>query len=202
MAIRQPDGSFNEVRHCYDLLTILDTMSEDLSEQQKKEMGHFFWSELYTPLWMHALSPSDVDATWNIRADHSWLGAYTAWPPMTAKGLYKADPSPRLAAWVRNLAKSANQGPYGQAHIVETVFPPEHGGAYKCPLEDPYGNDWCEVSGGCFTDLVIDTIFGTDLSLYDGIRMNSHLADFDPGAKLLNLRYQGKNYTISRQGAG
>ena len=198
----QPDGSFNEVRHCYDLLTILDTMSEDLSEQQKKEMSHFFWSELYTPLWMHALSPGDVDATWNIRADHSWLGAYTAWPPMTAKGLYKADPSPRLAAWVRNLAKSANQGPYGQAHIVETVFPPEHGGAYKCPLEDPYGNDWCEVSGGCFTDLVIDTIFGADLSLYDGIRMNSHLADFDPSAKLLNVRYQGKNYTISCQGAG
>jgi len=198
----QPDGSFNEVRHCYDLLTVLDTMLEDLSEQQRKEMSHFFWSELYTPLWMHALSPGDVDATWNVRADHSWLGAYTAWPPMTAKGLYKAAPSRRLAAWVRNLAKSANQGPYGQAHIVETVFPTEHDGTYKCPEEQPYGNYWCEVSGGCFTDLVIDTIFGADLSLYDGIRMNSRLADFDPEAKLLNVRYQGKSYTISRQGAG
>ena len=76
----QPDGTFNEVRHCYDLLTVLDTMFDDLSEKQKKEMSHFFWSELYTPLWMHALSPGDVDATWNLRADHSWLGAYTAWP--------------------------------------------------------------------------------------------------------------------------
>ena len=47
----------------------------------------------------------------------------------------------------------------------------------------------------------VDTIFGADFSLYDGIRMNSHLADFDPGARLLNVRYQGKNYTISRQGA-
>ncbi len=197
----QPDGSFNEIRHCYDLLTILDTMREDLSEQQKKEMSHFFWSELYTPLWMHALSPGDVDATWNVRADFSWLGAYPAWPPMTAKGLYKADPSPRLAAWVKSLAKSANQGPFGQAHIVETVFPPEHGGAYKCPLDQPYRNDWCEVAGGCFTDLVIDTIFGADLSLYEGIRMNSRLADFDPDAKLLNVPYQGKRYTISRNGA-
>jgi hypothetical protein len=197
----QPDGSSQEVRHCYDLLTVLDTMLEDLSEQQRKEMSHFFWSELHTPLWMHALSPGDVDATWNVRADHSWLGAYTAWPPMTAKGLYKAAPSRQLAAWVRNFAKSANQGPYGQAHIVETVFPPEHEGAYKCPMDNPYGNDWCCVSGGCLTDMVIDTIFGADLSLYEGIRMDSRLADFDPEAKLLNVHHQGKSYTISRQGA-
>jgi hypothetical protein len=121
---------------------------------------------------------------------------------MTAKGLYKAAPSRQLAAWVRNLAKSANQGPYGQAHIVETVFPPEHDGAYKCPRDDPYRNDWCCIAGGCFTDLVIDTIFGADLSLYDGIRMNSRLADFDADAKLLNVHYQGKSYTISRKGAG
>ena len=53
----QPDGTFNEVRHCYDLLTVLDTMFEDLSAKQKQEMSHFFWSELHTPLWMHALSP-------------------------------------------------------------------------------------------------------------------------------------------------
>jgi hypothetical protein len=197
----QPDGTFNEVRHCYDLLTVLDTMFADLSEKQKKEMSHFFWSELHTPLWMHALSPSDVDATWNVRADHSWLGAYTAWPSMTAKGLYRIDHPAKVAAWVKGLAKSANQGPFGQAHIVETVFPPENGGALKCPLEQPYGNDWCEVSGGSFTDLVIDSIFGADLTLHDGIRVRSRLADFDPAAKLLNVHYQGESYTISSAGA-
>ena len=42
---------------------------------------------------------------------------------MTAKGLYKIDPSAKVAAWVKGLAKSANQGPFGQAHIAETVFP-------------------------------------------------------------------------------
>jgi hypothetical protein len=199
---RQPDGSFNEIRHCYDLLTILDTMLEDLSEQQRKEMSFFFWNELYTPLWMCALSPGDVDATWNSRPDHSWLGAYPAWPPMTAKGLYKAAPSRRLAAWVKNLAKSANQGPYAQAHMIETLFPPDNDGAYKSPPDPPYANAWCCVAGGCFTDLVIDTIFGADLSLYDGIQVNSRLLDFDPDAKLLNVRYQGKSYTISRKGAG
>jgi hypothetical protein len=197
----QPDGTFNEVRHCYDLLTVLDTMVDDLSEKQKKEMSGFFWSELYTPLWMHALSPGDVDATWNLRADHSWLGAYTAWPSMTAKGLYKIDQPSRVASWVKGLAKSANQGPFGQAHIVETIFPPENGGAFKCPLEQPYGNDWCCVSGGSFTDLVIDTIFGADLTLHEGIHVNSRLADFDPAASLVNVHYQGKKFNVTRDGA-
>jgi hypothetical protein len=197
----QPDGTFNEVRHCYDLLTVLDTMFDDLSEKQKREMSHFFWSELYTPLWMHALSPGDADATWSLRADQCWLGAQTTWPSMTAKGLYKIDPSAKVAAWVKGLAKTANQGPYGQAHIVETVFPPENGGAFKCPLEQPYGNDWCEVQGGGFTDLVIDSIFGADLTLYDGIRVKSRLGDFDPAARLLNVNYQGKSHVISSGGA-
>jgi hypothetical protein len=38
----QPDGTFNEVRHCYDLLTVLDIMFEDLREKQQKEMSRFF----------------------------------------------------------------------------------------------------------------------------------------------------------------
>ena len=197
----QPDGTFNEVRHCYDLLTVLDTMFEDLSEKQKKEMSRFFWRELHTPLWMHALSPGDVDATWNMRADHSWVGAYTAWPSMTAKGLYRIDPPAKVAAWVKGLAKSANQGPFGQAHIAETIFPPENGGALKCPLEPPFANEWCEVSGGSFMDLVIDSIFGADLTLHDGIEVRTRLADFDPAARLLNVHYQGESYTISSAGA-
>src|SRR2546430_3889202 len=34
----QPDGSFVEVRHCYDFLSVLDNMFEDLSDTQKEEM--------------------------------------------------------------------------------------------------------------------------------------------------------------------
>jgi hypothetical protein len=197
----QPDGSFNEVRHCYDLLSVLDNMFPDLSESQKREMSHFFWTELHSSAWMQSLSSSDVDATWNIRPDHSSIGAYPAWPPMTAKGLYKIDPSPQVASWVKQLARAGNQGPYGQAHFVETIFPREKGGAYKSPDDMPYGNDWCCLSGGCFVDLTIDSIFGTDLTLYDGIKVASRVTDFDAAARLINLNYQGKNYTVSREGA-
>ena len=196
----QPDGTYKEVRHCYDLLAVFDAMFEDLSDRQKKEMSNFFWTELHTPLWMHALSPHDDDATWDVRADHSWLGAYVAWPPMTAKGLYKIDPSARVAEWVKGLARSGNQGPYAQAHVVESVFPPEKGGAMKSPYDLPYQNDWAIVAGGSFTDMVIDSIFGADLTLYDGIGTKSRLVDFDAAARLSNLNYQGKLYTVTHHG--
>lgn len=198
----QPGGSFKEVRHCHDLLTVLDTMPEDLGEAQKKEMAQFFWNELYTPLWMHALSPGDVDASWKpgasrgLRSDHTWIGAYIAWPPMTAKGLYKIDSSRRVAAWLKGVAQTANQGTYGQAHFVDTTFPIDTGGVRK----DPAGG-WYEIAGGSFMSLVIDSIFGADLTLDGGIKVTSRLKDFDSSARLENLNYQGKSYTISGEGA-
>lgn len=197
----QPDGSFVEVRHCYDFLSVLDNMAEDLSVTQKQEMGRFFWEQLHSDYWMRALSPGDVDATWNIRPDHSWLGAYSAWPPATAKGLYKTDASAHVAPWLKNLAKAGNQGPIGQAHFVESAFPLEHGAAYKCPTDAPYLNDWCCIAGGGFLDLVVNTIFGADLTLFDGIRVQSKLGEFDAKARLVNLRYQNKNYLISNNAA-
>ena len=195
------DGSFVEVRHCYDFLSVLDNISGDLSPTQKQEMDNFFWRELHSDYWMRALSPNDVDATWNIRHDHSWLGAYCAWPPMTAKGLYKTGPTARVAAWLKNVAKAGNQGPIGQAHFVESAFPLEGGAAYKCPYDLPYMNDWCCIAGGAFTDLVIDSIFGADLTLANGVLVESKLTDFDPNAQLRNLGHQGKNYNVSAKGA-
>ncbi len=193
----QPDGSFVEVRHCYDFLSVTDNMFHDLNDVQKLEMSQFFWRELHADYWMRALSPLDVDATWNIRPDHSWLGAYAAWPPATAKALYKIDPSARIAAWLKNLAKAGNQGPIGQAHFVESAFPLENGAACKCPTDAPYLNDWCCIAGGGFVDLVIDTIFGADLTLFDGLKTRPHLADFDASARLVNLRYRAKNFVVT-----
>ncbi len=196
----QPDGSFHEARFCYDFLSVFDNMAEDLSERQRREMSDFFWRELHSHSWMHALSPRDADASWNPRPDHSWLGAYAGWPPLSAKALYKVDKPARVAAWLKNLSRVVNQGPVGQAHFAETVFPLEHGAAYKCPTDAPYYNDWCCIAGGAFTDLVIDTIFGVNLTLYDAVHALPRLDAFDPEARLINLRHQGTNYTISREG--
>jgi len=198
---RQPDGSFNEVRHCYDFLAVIDSMAEDLSPAQKQEMADFFWRELRTEKWMRALSQSDADATWNIRPDHSCLGAYAAWPAMTAKGLYKADHSGKVVEWLREVAKAGNQGPLGQGHFVEDVFPPINGGARKASEDPPYIEDWSCIAAGAFTDLVIDSIFGANLSLSDGLRVDSRIAQYDPDARLEGLRYQGGLYTVTKDGA-
>jgi hypothetical protein len=198
---QQPDGTFNEVRHCYDFLAVLDNMSEDLSPAQKNEMRDFFWRELHSEKWMRALSESDVDATWNIRPDHSCLGAYAAWPPMSAKGLYRIEDPARIVPWLNELARAGNQGPIGQAHFVEEVFPPVNGGAFKSSEDAPYIEDWSCIAAGAFAELVIDSIFGADLTMSDGIRVRSHLAEFDPNARLEGLRYQGGLYTITKDGA-
>lgn len=197
----QPDGSFNEVRHCYDFLAVLDNMPGDLTAKQKQEMAHFFWEQLHSRVWMRALASGDPDATWNIRPDHSCLGAYAAWPPMCAKGLYKADSPERIAPWLRELAKAGNQGPIGQAHFTEDIVAPVQGAAFKCPNDAPYINDWCCISGGAFCNLVIDSIFNADLTLFDGIHAQPRLAEFDSKARLEGLHYQGAEYTITQAGA-
>jgi hypothetical protein len=196
----QPDGSFNEVRHCYDFLAVLDNMSADLSAQQKQEMARFFHEQLKSQKWMRALSAGDADATWNIRPDHSCLGAYAAWPPMCAKGLYQCESPDAVVPWLIEMAKAGRQGPIGQGHFTEDVVPPLAGGAHKASEDAPYIEDWCCISGGAFTDLVIDTIFGVEPTLYNGLHAVPKLGDFDPAARLEQIHYQGAEYAAGSNG--
>jgi hypothetical protein len=164
-------------------------------------MKEFFWRELGSEKWMRALSQSDVDATWNIRPDHSCLGAYAAWPPMSGKGLYRIESPAKIAPWLREVARAGNQGPIGQGHFVEDVFPPVNGGARKASEDPPYIEDWCCIAGGAFAELVIDSIFGAELTMSDGIKVQSRLAEFDAGARLEDLPYQGGLWTVTKDGA-
>ena len=196
----QLDGSFNEVRHCYDFLAVLDNMSEDLAADQKREMARFFWEQLASRKWMRALAAGDTDATWNVRPDHSCLGAYAAWPAMCAKGLYKIDNAETIAAWLSQVAMAGNQGPIGQAHFTEDVVPPFHGGAFKASEDAPYIEDWCCIAGGAFTDLVIDSIFGVEFQSFGGLKATPRLRGFDELARLEHLHYQGAEYSASADG--
>jgi hypothetical protein len=120
---------------------------------------------------------------------------------MSAKGLYKIDQPAKIAPWLTEIAKAGNQGPIGQAHFVEDIFPPVNGGAFKSSEDAPYIEDWSCIAGGAFSELVIDSIFGASLTLSDGIRVQSHLSEFDPNARLEGLNYQGSLYTVSKDGA-
>jgi hypothetical protein len=198
---RFPDGSLREVRHGYDLLTVLNTIPEELTERQKAEMVAFFRRELQTPTWMHALSPGDDDAARDVRPDHQWNGAYPAWPPETARGLFRIGEAELALAWLKGLAQTANQGPYGQAHFVEPVWPTVQGAATKAPAEFPYINDWACASNGSFVNVVIEGLFGVRPGLDGTLAATPQFGGFDPKAALHDVACQGRHYHVTRDGA-
>lgn len=100
---RQPDGTLREVRYAYDLLTILNTIPEDLTAKEKAEMVAFFRRELQTEAWMHALSPKDDDVLCGVPPDHQWTGSYPPWPPETARGLYRIGEVVLAFSWLKGL---------------------------------------------------------------------------------------------------
>ncbi|HVE93153.1 MAG TPA: hypothetical protein VNE62_12770 [Actinomycetota bacterium] len=197
---RHPDGRLVAVRHCYDLITVLNVLHDDLPETTKAEMVRFFFEHLHSPTWMHALSPDDPDAMFSVRPDHQWNGAYTAWPALAVTGLYAIGESARAYEWLRGLAKSANQGPFSQAHFAESVVPADSGGARKASPELPYINDWACSSGGAWVNVFIESLFGVRTGA-GGLTASPAFEGFDAGARLVGLPFQGALYNVDRHGA-
>ena len=197
---RLTDGRMVPVRHCYDFFTVLNTIAEDLSPTQHAEMVGFFKRELRTPKWMHALSCEDSDALSGVRPDHQWTGAYTAWPAQALSALYRIGAVDVAFDWMKGLAASANQGPFGQAHFAETVVEPDGGGARKSTAELPYICDWACSAGGAWANVIIESVFGVEATLADGLHANPNFGEFDPEARLRGLAYQGVLYDVDRDG--
>ncbi|MCD6205422.1 MAG: hypothetical protein J7L22_07150 [Candidatus Marinimicrobia bacterium] len=196
---RFPDGKMVDVRHIYDFITILNNISGDLSDTQKSEMFQFFDRELKTKTWLRAISPFDDNAMFSVRPDHQWNGAYPAWPAQAATALYKIGRGKEAFQWLKGVAKSANQGPFGQAHFVESAVKTEDGGAAKSPPEPPFMCDWAVSGGGAFVNVIIESIFGVNATL-ETISAKPDFQDFDAKAELLNLRFQGKRYAVDKSG--
>ncbi|MFG1624055.1 hypothetical protein [Kribbella sp. NPDC049227] len=198
---RQPDGAMIPVRHCYDFNIVGTTIAADLSENQRTEMVDFFQRELQTPTWMRALSPYDADAAFSVRPDHQWNGAYPAWPADAGRALFQLGRADVVLEWLPGLAKSANQGPTGQAHFVEEAAPPMAGGARKSPPQFPYLIDWSCSSSGSWVSLVLEGVFGVEVGLDGTVTANPQVAALDPDARLTGLRVGSTTYDITATGA-
>lgn len=198
---RLPDGSYNEVHHCYDFGTTLMNIGDMMRSSQKKEMVEFFKRELQTPTWMRALSTRDLDVTFSVRPDHQWTGAYCSWPALALSGLFVAGEVDLALEWMKGLAKTSMQGPYAQANFTETFHPPEsNGGAIKSPSDQPYINDWACVSGCNYLEPIVDSLFGINAGLFGELTAKPQFGKFDPNAELRNINYQGKRYTARKNG--
>jgi len=197
---RHPGDRLVPVRHAFDLLTVLNTIPDSLSAKQRSEMVRFFTDELQTPTWMHAMSPRDADVMSDVRPDHQWTGAYVAWPAETATGLLRIGETELVARWIEGLARTAGQGPFGQAHFAETIIPADGGGARKAPSDFPFLTDWACAGGGAWTRLVLEGVFGLDATLSSGLRATPRLEAFDADARLVDIAYRGDLYTADRNG--
>jgi hypothetical protein len=150
-----PDGSACEVRHCWDTGMVLFCMADELPREVVREMVAFFKKELMTPGWMRALSPLDRDAaTSGNRADHQFNGAFGAWPAQVAIGLLRVGEQDLVREWLSGIARTARQGPFGQAHYAEASCPETCGGATKVTDEVPQCCHWSNISGGLFWQLM------------------------------------------------
>lgn len=146
-----PDGTARECRHCWDTGMVLWLIGDLLPKSVQDEMVAFFQRELQTPGWLRALSPHDADAAISgVRADHQYNGAFGAWPAEIALGLLKIGRKELVTEWLKGIARTARQGPFGQAHADEGVVYPAHGGAAKVTDELPQCCHWCNLSGGLF----------------------------------------------------
>ena len=198
---RLPDGSYNEVHHCYDFGTTLMNIGDMMTTTQKREIVEFFKRELQTPTWMRALSTRDLDVTFSIRPDHQWTGAYCSWPALALSGLYAAGAVDVAFEWMKGLAKTSMQGPYAQAHFTEVFYTPEsNGAASKCPSDQPYINDWACVSGCNYLEPIVDRIFGIEAGLFGSITAKPQFGRLDPRAELRKINYQGKSYVAGKNG--
>ncbi|WP_222863200.1 hypothetical protein [Agromyces mariniharenae] len=187
-AAGQPDGTRLPVRHCYDFNIVGTSIPEDLDERTRREMVDFFRRELQTPEWLRALSPWDPDASYSVRPDHQWNGAYAAWPADAARALVALGEPEVALDWLPGLARSANQGPPGQAHFVAEAQPLLSGGARKAPPQLPYINDWACSSSGAYVALVIESLFGAAPGVVGLGEVHGCVAALDPDAVLRGLR--------------
>ncbi|MGO2520554.1 MAG: hypothetical protein ACTH8F_10560 [Microbacterium sp.] len=199
-AAGQPDGTLLPVRHCYDFSVVGTTVADDLDASIREEMVEFFQRELQTENWMRALSPWDPDASYSVRPDHQWNGAYPAWPADAGRALAALGAPSVLLEWISGLAQTANQGPMGQAHFVEEAVPGINGGARKAPPQLPYITDWACSSSGAWIELVIESLFGVTVALDGTVTAAGCVSALDPNAVLRGLRVGRRMYDVHADG--
>jgi hypothetical protein len=197
---RQPDGSHHDVHHIYDFVAVLESISEDLPAKVRHEMVENFRRHHQTRNWTASLSAWDDDAHRALRVDHQWTGSFASISAQAMNGLYRVGEGAMAFDWLKRVALVAHQGPIGQAHWIDPLFPSFQGGAWKCSYLLPFITDWTVAANGAYPAMMIESVFGVDATLSSGLRWKGTEPALDPGARLENLDYQGRNYTVDHSG--
>jgi hypothetical protein len=196
------DGQRVELRHCFDFVCIGRFMCDDLTPQMKPEMVAFVERELLDPPWMRAMSPLDKAAEQSDRPDHGPMGAYDAWPALTAESMCLLGAWQPAVEFLRSTQAALDEGVYGQAREYYGENRRQHGAPVHIAMRGACMRE--SVGGGAFAETIIGTLFGFQpqsgkaLSLYD--------PNVDRGfeGRLLNVNFRGKllDITSNTEGVG
>ena len=100
-----------DLRHCVDFIYVGDALASDLNAAQKSEMNAFVKRELLARDWMRAMSWQDASATHSNRPDHSPMGAYDGWIPLTVGAMWRLGDSRDAFDFYCRTAVVTKEGP-------------------------------------------------------------------------------------------
>jgi hypothetical protein len=83
---------------------------------------------------------------------------------------------------------------------VDPLYPSFEGGAWKASYMLPYITDWVVAAGGAYPAMIIESVFGVVATLSQGLQWKGTTAALDAGARLENLKYQGRLYNVDHNG--
>ena len=195
------DGKRVELRHCYDFTCTGRFMTDDLTTEMKKEMVAFVEDELFTDKWMRAMSLEDAAAAKSDRPDHGPMGAFDAWPALTAATMC------RLGAWdsavdfLRRTQDALAEGVYAQAHELYGPDRTKRNAPVRIAMRRGCMRE-C-VGGGAFAETIIATLFGFSPDIGMPVLLEaSRTARGDFRGKLLKVRRGGLVFSIRSSSTG
>jgi len=194
------DGKRVELRHCYDFVCVGKFITPDLSPKMKREMVGFVERELLTDKWMRAMSLKDKAAEISDRPDHGPMGAFDAWPALTA------DTMCRLGAWkealdfVRSTQAVLYEGVYAQAREFYGPNRLQRDAPVRIALRGACMRE-C-VGGGALAEMIVGALFGFEPKFGSDLHLRAEETDRGLDGTLLNIRYRGEMLDITSDRSG
>lgn len=194
------DGQKVELRHCYDFVCVGEFMSPDLTDQMKQEMVDFVERELLTDHWMRAMSPLDKAAEISDRPDHGPMGAFDAWPALTANTMCMLGAWNEAIDFLRRTQDVLDEGVYGQAREFYGPNRLERDAPVRIALRGACMRE-C-VGGGAFGEVILESLFGFNPTFGKPLEL------FDPGVDrgfvgtLYSINFRDELIDIASGGAG
>jgi hypothetical protein len=146
------------------------------------------------------MSPLDKAAAESDRPDHGPMGAFDAWPALTAETMCFLGAWQPAIEFVRNTQAVMDEGVYGQAREYYGEHRLERDGPVHIAMRGACMRE--SVGGGAFDELFIGTLFGfqpragKELDLYKS-KLNRGFE-----GKLLNVRYDDRLLDIASDANG